>query len=220
MKIAISQRVVHDSTGDRDALEQSYTKYLTKFGITLIPVPNNLENIEKHLLTIKPEGIILSGGNDINPALYGGSITNTVYAHLRDNTEKNLLDVALSKNLPVLGICRGAQYINVYFGGQLEKIKEHVTPSHQIEIVDEQSKTYFLKNKTNVNSYHHFGIPQDKLAKELRRFAQIDGFIEGFFHLTKPVAGILWHPERESPDNELNEKLLEAYVRRQHFWKV
>ena len=65
-------------------------------------------------------GLVLSGGTDIYPEIYGGDVKSGYrYDHARDDMERNLLDRALKHNLPVLGICRGAQLINVHNGGSL-----------------------------------------------------------------------------------------------------
>ena len=80
---------------------------------------------------LKLDGLILSGGNtladyaDMNDKTEGVSIE-------RDNYEKALLKVALSTNTPVLGVCRGLQVINVFYQGQLKKIKGHAGTKHPL----------------------------------------------------------------------------------------
>ena len=71
MKIAISMRSDTDQHGaPRSVLENAYEKYFQNYGL-LIPVPNNVKNVEEYLTSLQIEGIIIAGGNDVNPALYG-----------------------------------------------------------------------------------------------------------------------------------------------------
>ena len=110
---------------NRDALENDYVKYYENFGITLLPIPNVCKDLEKYFDEIPIKRIILSGGNDVNPQLYGRKQENEDFSKQRDGTERRLIEIALERKLPLLGICRGAQYINVHFGGSLiQNIKE------------------------------------------------------------------------------------------------
>ena len=228
-KIVISQRVISaDKGANRDALEQDYIKYYQKFGVILIPFPNVLEDVEEILLELKIDGIILSGGNDINPKFYGEtSKEERSYADERDQTEKRLLDFAVKNKIPVLCECRGTQFLNVYFRGKLiQNIKrevgteiEHVAANHEVEITDDSIASY-LGNKFEVNSYHNQGFSEEGLSKELRMFAKApDGIIEGIYHPSLPIAGVLWHPERESPNPDVNKRLINSFLNREMFWK-
>ena len=116
MICAISQRNMKTDKGDRDALENSYVKYYEKFGITLITIPNISKNIDAYFNNLKIKGIILTGGDDIHPSLYNGPIMVGNYSKERDRTEIKLLKISVSKRLPVLANCRGAQLMNVFFG--------------------------------------------------------------------------------------------------------
>ena len=84
--------------------------------LKLIPilVPNKLNNINQYIKILKPNGIILTGGG------------NPKEKNERKKIELSLIRFAIKENLPLLGICRGAQSINLYFKGKLSKIKSHV----------------------------------------------------------------------------------------------
>jgi putative glutamine amidotransferase len=216
-RIAISQRLIHVEKGTpRDALEQDYSEYYSTFDVALIPIPNVIRNIETYLDALQVNGIILSGGNDINPELYGESPEDKQYADDRDKTESALLDYAIKKKLPVLCECRGAQLANVYFGGKLKKILNHVATNHSVEIIDD----FFDMRNVTVNSFHNWGFTREELGKDLKPFAMADEVVEGFYHEKYPIVGILWHPERASPDPKLNKRITTAFLERRWRWTL
>lgn len=212
--------------GNRDALENNYVEYYEKFGILLVAVPNVSKHIDDYFKKLNLKGIVLSGGDDIHPGLYNGKQIDGNYSKERDSTEINLLKIAISKKLSVLANCRGAQLMNVFFGGKLvqnlseNKTQKHVAVSHKISIVDKEARKFFAQDSFNVNSYHNHGIDKNSLSKELTPFAvSDDGFIEGFYHKNHPMAGVLWHPERKGSDKGADKKLIKAFLNRKLFWK-
>jgi len=215
-----------DTGANRDALENSYVEYYEKFGITLLPIPNVTKNLDSYFKKFKIQAIILAGGNDINPKLYGGKPQNSDFSEERDKTEKALLGIAIKNKLPVLGECRGTQFINIFFGGSLiQNIKpetgfNHVAVMHPVDIIDKKAIDFLHKKTLTVNSYHNHGITKNTLSNDLRPFAvSPDGIIEGIYHPKYPIAGILWHPERKSPDEAANGRLIKAFLERKLFWK-
>lgn len=220
-KIGITQRIILTEKGaDRDALEQDYVQYYEKLGMVLIPIPNVLSNVEDYLDKLAVDGIILSGGNDINPKLYGArSNENEKYADARDKTEKSILDYTIKRGIPVLCECRGCQFINVYFGGKLAKVQNHVISEHEVALISD-SKIKFREDSMNTNSYHNFGFTKKDLGKGLKVFAQTkEGIIEGIYCPKYRMAGIMWHPERKSPNAEFNSKLIDSFLKKEGFWK-
>jgi gamma-glutamyl-gamma-aminobutyrate hydrolase PuuD len=227
MWAAISQRNLHNGSGS-DVLENAYVNYFEGFGVKLIPIPNISQDIGFYFEELPVNAVILSGGNDINPELYN---QKPVYVRdlsaLRDNTERRLLELAIEKRLPVLGICRGMQFINVFFGGtiiqniraQCGREVEHVAAGHGVCIDHSRSRSH---NKTSivVNSYHNQGINKACLSPELKAFAhsEKDGLIEGIYHRNYPIAGIQWHPERPGSTVEYDKELMNAFISRQSFW--
>lgn len=211
MFVLISQRDVSAEKGaNRDALEQDYISYYEKFGINLIQVSNNCKNVEEYF-ELPIYGVMLSGGK---------SSAN------RERTEKKLLEIAISNKIPVLCECHGMQFMNVFFGGSLvEDIKEktgvnHVDVTHSIRIVDENASLFLGKKETMVNSFHDQGITKDNLSAKLKIFALAkDGSVEGIFHPEYPIAGFVWHPERDGSDEGLNKKLVSAFIKKELFWE-
>ncbi|VVB58870.1 GMP synthase [glutamine-hydrolyzing] subunit A [Candidatus Anstonella stagnisolia] len=230
MNIAISQRVIKkDKATDYDALEQDYAEYYGRFGITLVPVPNKTGDAGKFIEGLGIKGIILSGGNDVNPELYGQKAEKEKdVAPARDVMEGKLLEIAAQKNIPVLCECRGMQFLNVHFGGSIVRraleegrtAMRHVGTMHEVEIVDAAAAKYLGMGKAEVNSYHNNCISKEGLAKPLRIFAQSrDGMVEGAYHPKLPFAAVLWHPERKPHESKINRMLVDAFVRRELFWQ-
>jgi len=214
MLTVISQKNDLNQHGDfMDNLENNYVDYFEQFNIKLLIIPNTTKNIDFYFKKFPIERIILSGGNDIDPEAYGQKKRgNLSLAKLRDKTEKRLLTIALQKKLPVLGICRGMQFINVFFKGKLINLKHHVACNHPIQI----DRWGGIK----VNSYHNQGMNEQVLSPKLKSFAQSpDRIIEGIYHPNLPLAGIQWHPERKSPDKKINAKLINAFLKNKLFWQ-
>lgn len=212
MLIAISQRNDKNKHGDFiDNLENNYVNYLEKFGIKLLIIPNSTKDVFSYFEEPSISGIILSGGNDINPELYGEKRVNGLaVSKERDSIEKKMLEIAIKKKLPVLGICRGMQFINVFFKGKLTNVEGHVAKNHIVKTKD---------GEFEVNSYHGQGITSKEVSPELKVFAQSGEIIEGIYHPSMLIAGIQWHPERKSPNEKVNRKILKAFLDRKLFWK-
>ena len=158
------------------------------------------------------DGLILSGGTDISPEQYGEQACRPEWSGnpVRDRFELGLLEQFIKEDKPVLGICRGHQLINVFFGGTLHQdliesgtvSKTHRDPvpyealSHKARII-KQTPLYDIYNQEEVlvNSIHHQGIRD--LAGELSPMAlSDDGVIESIFHPSHPfLLGVQWHPE-------------------------
>lgn len=211
----ITQRHCKDNYGQYiDSLENNYIKYFNGYNINIIIVPNLNFDISSITKNINISGIILTGGGDVDPILYGSKRNKSLnISSLRDRTEYTLLNYAISEGIPVLGICRGMQLINIFFGGKLLKSKNKIHPigvNHDISIVDKNISKKLDLNTYQINSYHEIIIPPNFLSNKLKEFA-IDnsGNIEGYKHRKMPIWGIQWHPERSCPPNG---KLLSKYI--------
>jgi putative glutamine amidotransferase len=176
----------------------------------VIPLSVNHNKLEGYIDTL--DGIIFTGGVDINPFLYGHEpMDHTKHvSDIRDSVEMHLLRLAIKKGIPVMGICRGFQLINIYYGGTLYQDinSEYNTDidhqgkkaganglSHDVTLV-EDSKVFkvYKQKKLGVNSMHHQAI--HLLGKGLRVTASADdGIIEAVEHMVDNVMGVQWHPE-------------------------
>lgn len=152
------------------------------------------------------DGVLIGGGDDIAPTLYKGEVK--IKARLdpdRDAMEKRILDEALDNNCPVMGICRGAQMLNVVLGGTLHQDAYAAYPSRRYrtilprrEVAIEPGSRLARITGTapmHVNALHRQAI--DRLGKGLRVAARDEaGMVQAVERTRDPFAlGVQWHPE-------------------------
>ena len=168
-KIGISLRVVDalNYAEKRDALSHDWPKLFDELELIPIFIPNTLKYIQSFLDELSLNGIVLSGGDDI------GKNDD------RDKTENFLLKYAIDKNIPVIGICRGMQLINNYFGGKqiIDKNNQHIGKDHEIKIINHNISKIFNSKIIEVNSFHKNMINADNLGDNLNIFATFDKMI-------------------------------------------
>lgn len=171
------------------------------------------------------DGLIIGGGDDIQASLYGGELQLDVRLDpARDELELALLERFIPLNTPVLGICRGAQLINVHLGGTLDpdiyttheglKRRRTVLPRKTVDIVG-ASQLYQLLGVTwcRVNSLHHQAV--NEAGKGIAIVARDrDGLVQGIESREHDfLIGVQWHPEWlifNRPQQRLIRALLEA----------
>ena len=146
-------------------------------------------------------GLLLPGGGDIDPALYGQENLGSVgIDEERDRRERELFEFFLAQKRPIFGVCRGCQLINVLLGGTLHQD----IPGHRDEHDDnflhasraEDPLLISLYGKHfQINSTHHQAI--DRLGEGLRAVQWADdGTVEAVRHDSLPIFAVQWHPER------------------------
>lgn len=194
-KLALSMRVTEASNyfEMRNSLAFDYTELFEKLGFLVILIPNNSKYTEEYIEELDIDGIVLTGGNNVDPSLYKGiEELESVYKQ-RDAVEGRLVDLAIKKKIPLLGICRGFHYINVHFGGSIfHNVKNHVNNNHLLISENE------LLNNTLTNSYHNQAILEDNLSSDFEVIASTkDNVIEAIYHKEHEILGIQWHPERQ-----------------------
>ena len=199
MVIAVTSRITYEKNYHeiRDAISHDLSFFFAnqKFFFTIIPNVNIKPEI--FFKNIPFDILILSGGDDVN--------LNNKNKNSRENTETNYLSFCIKNKIPVIGICRGMQFVNSYFGGKtsVDKDTTHLDKYH---IVSSIKKYDFLPSQTFiVNSYHNNIININDLSSSLvpTCFAK-DKTIESFVHKKYPILGIMWHPERNFNNDEIN----------------
>lgn len=185
----------------RDALARDWHAFLSAAlpEVAWMPIPNVGEAARHIAGSWDLDGLVLSGGEDVGKA------------PARDRTEAALLDCFLKRRLPVLGICRGFQFMQRHFGGRLSRIPglAHVARRHAIELTGSNVPVPGRRGSLTVNSYHGIGIRHDDLAAPLEAFAvSADGFVEGAVAPAARIIGVMWHPERERPFKSFDRALV------------
>ncbi|WP_394128841.1 gamma-glutamyl-gamma-aminobutyrate hydrolase family protein [Shewanella maritima] len=198
-RIGISLRSSHATHyhEHRDALARDWYALFAQFksDFTWIMLPNIGHDIEAYIKQWQLDGIILSGGDDIGAE------------PIRDTTEEHLINYCIDNQLPLLGICRGAQLIALHYGCKLTHIdtKDHVNSRHQFATT---TLPWAASQLLNVNSYHSCAV-QLPLPPPLNTFATVEQVAEGFIHRTAPIVGIMWHPERENNISDFDQQLFQ-----------
>ena len=174
------------------------------------------------------DGLVVSGGTDLDPELYHQPRHPETEEpnRQRDEMEWRLLAEALKLDMPVLGICRGCQLMNVLHGGTLiQHLPE--TPTHRVRPpetelgapthavrVEPGSRLAAALGATDhqVNSRHHQAV--DKVGEGLRVTARApDGIVEGLERPDRRFAvAVQWHPENSVAHDEVNRRLFEAFA--------
>ena len=213
--------------GELLSLPAQYLDTVTRSGGTgvLLP-PQPLDQEQARAVISRLDGLILTGGADIDPARYGHELfeKHEGFEPLRDASEDALLAAALEADLPVLGICRGAQMLNVHLGGTLHQHLPDVvghdryrTPGarfhpESIRIEPGTKLAQLLGGAASVDGpvEHHQAI--DEVAPGLAVSARgFDGVVQAVEWPKKRfVLAVQWHPEEDASDDRLVRGFLET----------
>lgn len=179
------------------------------------------------------DGLLLTGGHDVDPALYGAALSPACgpLQPERDKMEAFLYGEALRQQKPILAICRGMQLVNVLQGGTLyqdlpsewkqagsatvqhNQAGPYNQPSHRVSYVANTPLALLAgQPESLVNSMHHQGVC--RLGSDLQVMARSeDGLVEAFCLETAPFAwGVQWHPEYEIPGDTVGPAIFYAFI--------
>jgi putative glutamine amidotransferase len=195
------------------------------------PYRRTLQGVGLEPVTFDPEagelfgavdGLVLTGGTDVDPALYGAAPlpeTDTPDRE-RDDYEAELLRLALIRDVPVLAICRGLQLFNVVRGGTLvqhlpntdkHRQKSGGVPVHEV-VLDGRMAEIFGAARLPVNSRHHQAVESVGEGLVVTARDPEDGMVEGFvFPAVRFAVGVQWHPENMTDDPH-QERLFQAFA--------
>ncbi|MFJ8458748.1 gamma-glutamyl-gamma-aminobutyrate hydrolase family protein [Lysinibacillus xylanilyticus] len=228
---------VEDDLSSR--LNAAYSKSVIEAGGIPLIIPLGVEEDVAQILSLT-DGLLLSGGYDVHPFLFGAEPTpklGKVHPE-RDSVELALIEAAFIRQMPIFGICRGMQILNVALGGtvyqdidseyhssKLLKHKQqaargvathyvHVTPDSLLKMIIEEAQIA-------VNSFHHQAV--NVVAEKMKVAAKSsDGIVEAVVHEDLPFClGVQWHPEELAiVEDEGSKKLFTAFVRASLKFKV
>ena len=210
----------YEDGADRASLRLAYADAIINAGgvaLAVLPVADSTYIQE---LTDTADGLLFTGGDDIAPELYGEKRTEKcgLVSEVRDEFEIKAIKLAHKKGIPVLGICRGIQVMNVAFGGSLYQHKDgHMQkldkrePSHFVTLTESPLSDVYPK-RCRVNSFHHQAV--NRVGDGLRICAvSDDGCTEAVFLPEHPFfVGVQWHPEHMTGSHTGAKKLFEAFV--------
>lgn len=196
-----------------------YVEAVERAGGRALLVPPSQDGVEETLDAL--DGLILSGGSDLDPELYGQAPHPQTVGLVpeRDRAELALLEGALARDLPVLAICRGSQVLNVALGGDLvqhlpdvvgderHKRTPGVFADHDVRVEDGTRLAEVLGERAPVKSHHHQGFGRLGAGLRVSAVAE-DGTVEAVEDPSRRFAlGVLWHPEA-GEDGQLFEALV------------
>jgi len=194
MKIYISSNFKKYFKTHIDFTDHYWIKYFESKNHFFRLIPNSIKNLNEVIKENKKiDLIILSGGND----LFGKDRLSKI----RLKTETILIKFSIRHKIPILGVCRGMQVLNHYFGGKIKKIKGHMKSNHLVKMKTD----FFKKAEIKANSFHNFGISKKGVSQSFKILG-VDkkDNIEMFVHKKYKIIGTMWHPEREKDYSRLN----------------
>lgn len=208
-KILVTQRITEnrDYPEIRDCLDVRWSQFFKHINCLPVLLPSETDH-ENYFKEMDIHGILLTGGNDL------ADISGKKIDKKRDILERELMDYSVQNRIPVLGVCRGMQFLGSYFGMRLIKTEGHVTETHKI-ITDRGICDGFCKpgDTMVVNSYHNYGFKDIGDDFSVLATAE-DGVIEAMKHKEYEIYGIMWHPERMSINNIMNRKIIQFINKR------
>ena len=234
--VALTTWIDPEGGGHRKPLVGVYSNYLqimSRVGLTAVLITPAHTKEQVAALVRSCSGLVLSGGEDIDPSRYGEEALPELgeVSLPRDAMEWRALDVAREQEMPIFGICRGMQVLNVYFGGSLyqdlpSQRGEQVSHAqdapwghhqHEVQCVPDSRIHEVLGEcqPLRINSFHHQAVKD--LAPHMRCTAQAeDGLIEAIEHDRYPwLVGVQWHPERheaEARETDPNIQIVQAFA--------
>ena len=169
-----------------DFIDHNWISYFDKKKIKFTIIPNSTSFDLSHISKKNIKLIILPGGNDLFSKIY--------LSKVRLKNELDLINFGIRYKIPILGVCRGMQVINLFYKGKQKKIKNHMRIRHKVYF----NNNFFNKKSIDLNSYHNFSIPINLLGENLTPIGlDKSKNVEFFRHNKLRIFGTRFHPERE-----------------------
>lgn len=228
--IGVSTSITVGGRPERAYVNSAYLHAVQQAGGAPVLLAPPLSAASLQRLDAELSGLLLTGGGDVDPALYDEVPHHTLYdvAPSRDTLETSALHLALQRGLPVLAVCRGVQVLNVALGGSLYQdvgtdpgtqishgqAEPRDQPTHKVKVTPGSRLAETLgTDELEVNSMHHQAI--NRLGRGLTAVAWApDQIIEGaeMDDAARFVLGVQWHPEELVGHSEPARRLFAALV--------
>ena len=228
--IGVSTSITVGTSPERAYVNSTYLNAIQQAGGVPLPLPPQLSSRSWKRLAAGLDGLLLTGGGDIDPSRFGEAPHATLYdvAPIRDTFEANAARWALEHRLPLLCICRGIQVLNVALGGSLyqdvgtdpgttlthSQKEPRDQPTHKVKLAPGSRLAEVMgAEEIEVNSMHHQALKS--LGRGLAAVAWApDQLVEGVEMPEHPgfVLGVQWHPEELVGHSETARRLFAALV--------
>lgn len=205
-------------------LKRDYFRAMLSAGLIPALLSPDMDETTTRQCLSRMDGLLLAGGVDVAPSLYGETVQYPMeIAQVRDVFELSLIRLAMEIRMPIFGICRGIQILNVALGGTLyQDLPLQLQAWHQSPPGDppllhyvQLKRTPFLsfsQGEARVNSFHHQAVKD--VAPALTSFAHAEGGLtEGVYMPDYPfLVAVQWHPERDYETSVLSRELLSGFA--------
>ncbi len=228
--IGVTTSITVDKTPERAYVNSAYLHAVQQAGGVPVALPPQLSAASMRRLTENLQGLLLTGGGDMDPARFGEAPHATLYdvSPARDTLEISVLQLALDRGLPVLAVCRGLQVLNVALGGSLyqdvgtdpgtqmphSQREPRDQPTHKVRVTPGCRLAAALgTEELEVNSMHHQAVK--RLGRGVTAVAWApDQLVEGaeMHDPSRFVLGVQWHPEELVGHSEPARRLFAALV--------
>ncbi len=210
-------------------IAESYIQSILKAGGAPVMIPVINDGATLRAIVANLDGLVMTGGADVNPLWYNEEPRQQLQTvdPIRDQFDLKLIKLASDRNMPILGICRGEQLINVAFGGTLyqdipSQVKGYIkhvqaiteeAPSHSVNITPgSQLETITGKSKLMTNSFHHQAVKEVAPGFRVAAMAK-DSVIEAIEAWpNRPILGVQWHPEAMTQAGDPTMKKLFSFL--------
>lgn len=210
----------------RKYMQSKYTAALRRAGAKAVWI--NTDDLDRAIADMmKCDGLLLSGGEDVDPKYYGQTPTEKCGkpAAWRDEVEMKMLDAFFATGKPILGICRGEQLMNIYFGGTLHQDILEISKcnhddyahkdlgNHAVTLTGGSKLAGIMgRKKLRVNSLHHQAADQ-VAPKMIAAAISEDGLVEAIEHTEHRFCiGVQWHPEHMVQFSKVQRRIFDAFV--------
>ena len=210
--VCVTPRIIYEQGVEKQFVNTRYLDRLSERGVNSIMLTLNNPN-QNEIFSIC-DGFLITGGWDIDPKNYGETnekgLSKHIYESL-DRIDRDVIIYAINNKIPLLGICRGHQSLNVFLGGTLHQhLESHESLKYDHLLFAKKDPRFLVDQKIIVNSFHHQAIKD--LASSLDVLAtHEDGTIEMVYHKELPMFSVQWHPEM-IPNDPISKKVFDTFI--------